>query len=154
MKGHEQIISILNQILRMELTGINQYLIHYKMCKHWGYAKLAKQNYDESIDEMKHADEVIDRILFLEGEPNLQAYDKIQVGTTVRDQLKNDLSLEMNALTVLDTALQKCAETGDTTTRELVERIKRSEEEHIGWIEEQFHLIDEVGYELWLASMM
>ena len=101
MKGNEQVIGVLNQVLRKELTGINQYFIHAKMCKNWGYERLYKLLWEESIGEMKHADEIIERIIFLEGVPNISAYDKILVGTSVKQQLENDLGLESAALTVL-----------------------------------------------------
>ena len=154
MKGDERVVSMLNQVLRSELTGINQYFMHAKMCQNWGYGTLAKKTQEESIEEMKHADEVMGRILFLDGTPNVQAYDKILVGATVREQLANDLELEKSALKVLDIGIKLCNEVGDTTTRELVERIKSNEEDHIAWIEEQQHLINEVGYELWLSKQM
>src|SRR5918996_4916435 len=101
MKGNEQVISVLNQVLRKELTGINQYFIHAKMCENWGYQRLYKFLWDESMGEMKHADQIIERILFLEGTPNLSAYDKIMVGSMIKQQLENDLSLESAALALL-----------------------------------------------------
>ena len=108
MKGNEQVVSVLNQVLRKELTGINQYFIHAKMCENWGYRKLKKVLWDESIGEMKHADRIIERILFLEGIPNVTAYDKISVGSGVKQQLENDLGLELAALTVLHPGIKTC----------------------------------------------
>ena len=113
MKGSEQVINVLNQVLRKELTGINQYFIHAKMCDNWGYERLYKVLWDESIGEMKHADQIIERILFLEGIPNISAYDKISVGTGVKEQLENDRDLEIAALTVLHPGIKTCGEAGD-----------------------------------------
>lgn len=154
MKGNEKVIGVLNQVLCKELTGINQYFIHSKLCKSWGYAKLAKHIMEESIEEMKHADEVIDRILFLEGTPNLSDYDKINVGGTVREQLTNDLHVEIEALKVLNLGVALCGEAGDTTSRQLLERLTADEEEHVDWIETQLHTIEEVGYEQWLSQQI
>ncbi len=154
MQGNEQVISVLNQVLRKELTGINQYFIHAKMCESWGYAKLAKKIMEESIDEMKHADAVIERILFLEGTPNLSVYDKIDVGKTVREQLDNDLSLEIGALKVLNDGIKICDDASDVTSHQFLEGIMKDEEDHVDWIEAQFHKIKEVGYELWLSQQI
>jgi bacterioferritin len=154
MQGDPRIIDLLNQVLRKELTGINQYFIHSRMCKNWGYAVLAKVQYEESTEEMKHADNVIQRILFLEGVPNLSDYDPILVGGTVRDQLANDLSLEMAALAVLRRGVQLCLEAADHATRELLEHIIEDEEHHVDWIEAQQHKIREIGYENYLAQQI
>jgi bacterioferritin len=154
MKGNEQVIAVLNQVLRKELTGINQYFIHAKMCKNWGYDRLYKVLWDESIGEMKHADEIIERILFLEGVPNISAYDKILVGSNAKQQLENDLSLESAALTVLHPGIKTCVETGDDSSRELLEHIVVDEEKHIDWIEAQLHQINEVGYQNYLTQQI
>ena len=154
MKGNEQVINLLNQVLRKELTGINQYFIHAKMCENWGYEKLRKALWDESIGEMKHADQIIQRILFLEGIPNISAYDKILVGTGVKQQLENDLSLETAALTVLHPGIKTCVETADDSSRELLEHIVVDEEKHVDWIEAQLHQIEEVGYQNYLAQQI
>src|SRR4029077_4080033 len=154
MKGNEQVINLLNQVLRKELTGINQYFIHAKMCENWGYEKLRKALWDESIGEMKHADQIIQRILFLEGIPNISAYDKILVGTGVKQQLENDLSLETAALTVLHPGIRTCVEAADDSTRELLEHIVVDEEKHVDWIEAQLHQIEEVGYQNYLAQQI
>jgi bacterioferritin len=154
MKGNLDVIKVLNEVLRKELTGINQYFIHAKMCKNWGYAVLGEHAWNESIDEMKHADQIVERILFLEGIPNVQAYDKIQVGSNVKQQLENDLGLEQAALTVLRPGIKTCLDARDDATRELLEHIVVDEEHHIDWIETQFHQIKEVGYENYLAQQI
>jgi bacterioferritin len=154
MKGNVDVVKVLNEVLRKELTGINQYFIHAKMCKNWGYAVLAEHAWNESIDEMKHADQIVERILFLEGVPNVQAYDKIQVGSNVKQQLENDLGLEQAALTVLRPGIRTCLDARDDATRELLEHIVVDEEQHIDWIETQFHQIKEVGYENYLAQQI
>ena len=154
MQGDPRIIDLLNQVLRKELTGINQYFIHSRMCKNWGYAVLAKHGYDESIDEMKHADKIIERVLFLDGVPNLSDYDPILIGADVRQQLANDLSLEMAALQVLRPGVQLCLEAGDHASRELLEHIVEDEEHHVDWIEAQLHKIQEVGYQGYLAQQI
>jgi bacterioferritin len=154
MKGNPDVVKVLNEVLRKELTGINQYFIHAKMLKNWGYAVLAEHGWNESIDEMKHADQIVERILFLEGVPNVQAYDKIQVGSNVRQQLENDLGLEQAALTVLRPGIKTCLDAHDDATRELLEHIIVDEEQHIDWIETQFHIIKEIGYENYLAQQI
>jgi bacterioferritin len=154
MQGDPRIIDLLNQVLRKELTGINQYFIHSRMCKNWGYAVLAKHAYDESIDEMKHADKIIERVLFLDGVPNLSDYDRILIGADVRQQLANDLSLEMAALEVLRPGVQLCLEVGDHASREMLEHIVEDEEHHVDWIEAQLHKIQEVGYQGYLAQQI
>jgi len=154
MKGSVDVIKVLNEVLRKELTGINQYFIHSKMCKNWGYEVLAGVHWKESIDEMKHADLLTERILFLEGVPNINAYDKILVGSTVKQQLENDLGLEQAALTVLRPGIKTCLDAQDDATRELFEHIVVDEEHHIDWIESQLHQIQEVGYENYLAQQI
>ena len=154
MKGSVEVIKVLNEVLRKELTGINQYFIHSKMCKNWGYEVLAGVHWKESIDEMKHADLLTERILFLEGVPNVTAYDKILVGSTVRQQLENDMGLEQAALTVLRPGMKTCLDAQDDATRELLEHIVVDEEHHIDWIESQVHQIDEVGLQNYLAQQI
>jgi bacterioferritin len=148
------VIKVLNDVLRKELTGINQYFVHAKMCKNWGYEVLASVHWKESIDEMKHADSLVERILFLEGVPNVASYDKILVGPTVKQQLENDLGLEQAALEVLKPGIQTCLESRDDASRELLEHIIVDEERHIDWIESQFHQIKEVGYENYLSQQI
>ena len=154
MKGSVEVIKVLNEVLRKELTGINQYFIHSKMCKNWGYEVLAGVHWKESIDEMKHADLLIERILFLEGVPNVTAYDKILVGANVKQQLENDRGLEQAALTVLKPGIKTCLDAQDDATRELLEHIVVDEEHHIDWIESQLHQIDEVGLQNYLAQQI
>jgi bacterioferritin len=150
-----RIIDLLNQVLRKELTGINQYFIHSRMCKNWGYAVLEKVAYDEAIEEMKHADLVIQRILFLEGVPNLADYT---IGSSWAPRpgtsSENDLALEHAALSVLRPGVALCLEIGDHGTRDLLEKIVVDEEHHIDWIEAQRHKIGEVGYQQYLAQQI
>jgi bacterioferritin len=154
MKGNTQVIKALNDVLRKELTGINQYFVHAKMCQNWGYEALYDAIKKESIGEMKHADEVIERILFLEGIPNMAGYDKILVGPTVRKQFENDLALEQAALEVLKSGIKICFEATDNASRELLEHIIVDEEEHVDWIEAQLHKIEEVGYQNYLSQQI
>lgn len=154
MQGHQQIIELLNSVLRMELTGINQYFLHSKMCDGWGYQLLAKAILEESIEEMKHADKIVERILFLDGRPNLSSYDRITIGSNVREQLENDLALEKAALQILNPGVKLCIELQDTGSRELLARITVDEERHVGWIEAQLHKISELGYENYLAEQI
>ena len=154
MKGHEEVISALKEILTNELTAVNQYFLHSRMCKDWGYEKLAEKFYKESIDEMKHARDLIDRILFLEGAPNVQKLHPLKIGTTVKKQLENDLSLEDKAISDLKKTIEICIKHSDFASRELIENILVSEEEHTDWIESQLHLIQEVGIENYLSQQM
>jgi bacterioferritin len=154
MQGDPRIIDMLNQVLRKELTGINQYFIHSRMCENWRYRVLEKVHYDESVDEMKHADAIIKRILFLDGVPNVSDYDPIRVGGNVREQLDNDLALEMEALDVLRRGVRLCLDGNDDASRELLEHMIRDEEHHVDWIEAQQHQIREIGYENYLAQQL
>ena len=154
MQGNPQVLEVLNAVLRKELTGINQYVVHAMMCENWGYQVLAKVSRDEAMDEMKHAEQIIARILFLDGTPNMSGYDRIMIGANVRQQLENDLGLEMAALQVLATSVKLCLEHGDTGSRELLEHIIVDEERHVDWIEAQLHKIDELGYENYLAEQI
>jgi bacterioferritin len=154
MKGNDKVISTLNEILTAELTAINQYFIHAKMCANWGYMKLAKKVRDESIDEMKHADKLIERILFLEGVPNVQRLNKVNVGETVKEQFELDLKLEYDAIARLNNAVALCRDVGDNTTREMVERILISEEEHTDWLETQLDLIKNLGEQMYCAQQL
>ena len=154
MKGDPKVIDALNEILTGELTAINQYFLHARMCKNWGYEGIAHKVYKESIDEMKHAQNLTDRILFLEGLPNLQKLGKLNIGETVPEQLDADLKLEMTALTNLKAAIKVCFEAADHTSRELLEHILEDEEEHIDWLETQLGLIKELGKELYLSQQI
>jgi bacterioferritin len=154
VKGNEEIVSLLNQLLTNELTAINQYFVHAKMCQNWGYERLATKLRDESIDEMRHADEVISRILFLEGVPNLQRYHKLRVGETVREQLESDLQLEYSAIAFLNQGVEAARKAGDNATEDMMKKILVSEEAHTDWIETQLELIRQVGEPNYLAQQM
>jgi len=154
MKGNAKLIEALNEILTGELTAINQYFVHAKMCDNWGYDRLAHKVREESISEMKHADELIERILFLEGVPNLQRLDKVLVGETVAEQLKLDLKLEEVAVPRFNKAIALAVQVADNTTRELLEGMLKSEEEHVDWLESQLTLIAQVGEQNYLAQQI
>ena len=154
MKGNTKTIDALNEILTAELTAINQYFVHAKMCENWGYDRLTEANRNESIGEMKHADTLIERILYLEGVPNMQRLGKVRVGETVPEQLKLDHKLELEAIPMLNKAIAFAVEVADNGTRELLEGILRSEEEHVDWLEAQFDLIKQVGEQNYLAQQI
>jgi bacterioferritin len=145
MKGDARVVQYLNEALKNELTAINQYFLHYRMLKHWGVDKLAKYEYGESIDEMKHADKLADRIFFLDGLPNFQDLGRLRIGETVEEILKADLALEMEALPQLKSAIAYCEEVRDYVTRDLFREILASEEEHVDTIERQFDMIERMG---------
>ncbi len=154
MKGNEEVLMLLNQLLTNELTAINQYFIHAKMCENWGFDRLAAKIREESIDEMRHADMVISRILFLEGVPNLQRYHKLHVGETVKEQLESDLQLEYAAIAALNQGVAKTREHGDNASEDLFSRILVSEEVHTDWLETQLELIRQVGEQNYLAQQI
>jgi bacterioferritin len=154
MKGNAGVIDALNAILTAELTAINQYFIHYKMCQNWGYKQLAKKKREESIEEMRHADKVIERILFLDGVPNMQRLSPVSVGEDPIEQHKVDLALEVDAYKRLNDAIALCVGNADNGTRDLLEGILREEEESIDWHEAQLHLVDEVGRENYLSQQI
>lgn len=154
MKGNTEVIEILGEVLAAELTAINQYFVHAKMCQNRGYSKLAKYIKMESIDEMKHAEILIDRILFLEGVPDLQKYMKINVGQNVEEMFKNDLNVEYSAVERLNRGIDIAVAKKDNTSRELLEEILVSEEEHADWLEAQLDIIKDVGIQNYLAQQI
>lgn len=154
MKGNPKIIAHLNKVLFNELTAINQYFLHARMYRNWGYKELAEHEYKESIDEMKHADRLIERILFLEGLPNLQALGKLLIGESPKEVIACDLQLEMQAVPDLKAAIVDCESSGDYVSRELFESILESEEEHIDWLETQLGLIAKLGENPYLQTKL
>ncbi len=154
MKGDSGVIGYLNQALANELTAIDQYFLHSRMLKNWGFGGLAKKEYDESVDEMKHAESLIDRILFLEGLPNMQDLGQLKIGRQVPEILANDLDLEMKAQPVLKDAIAHAEKVEDFVSRNLFQTILDDEEEHIDWLETQLELIEKVGVQNYLQSQM
>lgn len=154
MKASEEVLTLLNNLLTNELTAINQYYVHAKMCENWGYERLAKKVKAESIDEMRHADEVITRILFLEGIPNLQRYHKLHVGETVKEQLESDLQLEYAAIAFLNQGIETARRAGDNATEHMMTKILVSEEQHTDWLEAQLELIKQVGEANYLSQQI
>jgi bacterioferritin len=154
VQGDPTIIAMLNDVLTAELTAINQYFIHSKMCSNWGYDRLAEHAREESIEEMKHADEIIERILFFEGVPNMQCLNPVRVGETVPEQFQVDLQLEIEAVERFNAGIAACVAVSDNTTRALLERILISEEDHIDWIETQQETIRQIGEAHYLAQQL
>lgn len=154
MKGSKEVIDVLNEVLAAELVAINQYFLHAKMCRNWGYNRLADYIRKESIDEMKHAETLVDRILFLEGLPNLQRLDKLHIGQSVPELLQCDVDLEYRAVKRLNDGIVVCREKGDHASEDLLKKILVSEEEHVDWIETQIGLIQKLGETAYLAEQL
>ena len=154
MKGNKKVLELLNEVLTGELTSVNQYFLHAKMCRNWGYLRLAESIRKESIGEMKHADELIERILYLEGVPNLQRLSKVNVGESVPEQLRLDRETEVEAISRLNKGIALCVDVGDNGSRELLEKILVSEEEHLDWLETQLGLIAKLGDKTYLAEQL
>lgn len=154
MKGDPKVIAVLNQVLKAELTAINQYFLHAEMCENWGYERLAKHTRKESIEEMTHAEKLMEHILYLDGTPNMTDYFKINIGQDVKAQLQNDLNVEYDAVKRLNAGIETCVKAGDNGSRDLLEGILVDEEEHIDWLEAQLHAIDEMGIENYLSQQL
>ena len=154
MKGDPKVIAVLQQVLKAELTAINQYFLHAEMCENWGYYKLAKLAKTESIEEMGHAEVLIERILLLDGTPNMSDYFKINIGENVKAQLQNDLQLEYDAVKRLNEGIKLCVAAGDNGSRELLNKILSDEEHHIDWLEGQLHAMEEMGLQNYLAQQL
>ena len=154
MQGNTQVIEALNGGLTIELTAINQYFVQAKMCQNWGLLRLGAKHFEESIGEMKHAEMLIDRIIFLEGTPEIARYDVIRVGTNVKEQFENDLELETKGVNAYNAAIALCIETNDGGSREMMERILVDSEEHVDWLEAQLELIETIGIENYLVTQV
>ena len=154
MKDDKQLVTLLNDVLTAELTAVNQYFLHARLCHHWGFDRLAEKVRKESIEEMKHADELIDRILYLEGLPNLQRYGKVNVGQTVPEQFQLDLQVEYDAVKRFNDEIEACRSAGDNGTREMLERMLRQEEAHVDWLETQQETIKQIGVERYLSEQI
>ena len=154
MKGDPKVIQFLNQVLKAELTAINQYFLHAEMCENWGYQRLAKLIKKESIEEMTHAEKLMERILYLDGTPNMTDYFKINIGATVETQFKNDLQLEYDAVKRLNEGIKLCVAAGDNGSRDLAQKILDDEEHHVDWLEGQLHAIGEMGIANYLAQQL
>ncbi len=154
MQGDAKVIEALNEVLTAELTAINQYFVHHKMCENWGYERLSKKKREESIGEMKDADRVIERVLYLDGVPNMQRMSPVRVGEDPIEQHELDLDVETDAIKRLNDAIALCREKGDNGTRELLEEILEGEEESADWLEAQLYIVNEIGKERYLAEMI
>src|SRR5579884_4014987 len=154
VKGDAKVIAVLNEVLKAELTAINQYFLHAEMCENWGYERLAKLVKKESIEEMVHAEKLMERILYLDGTPNMSDYFKINIGSNVQQQFRNDLQVEYDAVKRLNEGIHLCSQMHDSGTRELLETLLTDEEHHIDWLEAQLHMIEEIGLERYLSQQI
>jgi bacterioferritin len=154
MQGNPKVIASLNEALKEELTAINQYFLHAEMCENWHYSKLGDYIKKQSIDEMKHAEELIERLLFLDATPNMTEPIKLAIGQNVKDQLESDLHLEIEAVSLYNNAVKVARDEGDNASRELFERLLKDEEAHVDWLEAQLHQIKELGYERYLTQQI
>ena len=154
MKGNQQVLDALNRALTVELTAINQYFCQAKMCQNWGFLKLYHKHYHESLGEMKHAEMLIERILFFEGTPEIARYDVIRVGTNVKEQFENDLALELRGVKTYNEAVDLCIKLKDGGSRDVIEPILVESEEHVDWLETQLGLIDAIGLQNYLSEQM
>jgi bacterioferritin len=154
VKGNPKVIAVLSEVLKAELTAINQYFLHAEMCENWGYEKLAKHTRVESIEEMQHAEKLIEHILYLDGTPNMSDYFKINIGQNVKAQLEFDLQVEFEAVKRLNEGIETCVKAGDNGSRDLLQGILTDEEEHIDWLEGQLHAISEMGLPNYLAQQL
>ena len=154
MKGDRKVLAILQEVLKAELTAINQYFLHAEMCENWGYHRLAAHTRKESIEEMRHAEKLLERMLLLDGSPNMSDYFKINIGQNVEQQFKNDLQVEYEAVKRLNAGIAACVDAGDNGSRELLEKILVDEEQHIDYLEGQIHAIGEMGIENFLAQQL
>jgi len=154
MKGNKEVIACLQALVQAELTAINQYILHAEMCENWGYSRLAKTTKMEAIGEMKHAESAIERMLYLDGLPDMSQIGPLRIGKNVKEQLENDLALELDAVKRLNQAVATAVAKGDNGSRELFERILKDEEEHVDRLEAQLHMIQEMGYEFYLSQQL
>lgn len=154
MKGNEKVIALLNEVLKAELTAINQYFLHAEMCENWGYMKLAGIGRKESIEEMRHAEALMERILYLDGTPTMHELFPLRIGRNVREQIENDLQLELEAVPRLNRGIELAVSVGDNGSRELLTRILTDEEHHVDYLEAQLHVIKEIGIENYLAQQL
>jgi len=154
MRGNTKVIAVLNEMLKEELTAINQYFVHAEMCENWGYEKLGEYIKKQAIDEMKHAEKLIERILFLDGTPKMAELLPLNIGQTVKEQIGNDLKLELSAVAAYNDAVKLAIEQRDHGSRELLEELLEDEEGHVDWLEAQVHMMKEMGYENYLSQQM
>ena len=154
MKGNEKVLACLQEVLKAELTAINQYFLHAEMCENWGYMHLGAHTKKEAIEEMKHAEILLERMLYLDGSPNMSELFPLRIGQTVKAQIENDLALEVEAVARLNRCVKTAVEAGDNGSRDLFEKILVDEEEHIDYLEAQLHMIQEMGYENYLTQQM